>query len=69
MSSLFLILIKGYKRRCNARAYTCKNLALFVDDETKEMLLKTITYKKTSGSRAKGVPAQLLTKICEYGSR
>lgn len=44
---------------------SAKNLELFIDDDTRRMLLNPITYKTKTGKLAQGIPAVLLPKICD----
>ena len=41
-----------------------KNLEPFIEDDVRDMLLNPISYKLKSGNIAQGIPATLLTEIC-----
>jgi len=43
---------------------SAKNLEPFIDEETRQKLINPIIYKTKSGSVAQGIPASLLTEIC-----
>lgn len=43
---------------------SAKNLDQFIDDETRVSLLNPVIYKTKTGGTAQGIPAQLLTEIC-----
>lgn len=43
---------------------SAKNLESFIDEDTKDSLMNPITYKMKSGNIAQGIPAALLTEIC-----
>jgi len=43
---------------------SAKNLEPFIDDETRQKLINPIIYKTKSGTIAQGIPATLLTEIC-----
>lgn len=44
---------------------SAKNIGSFIDEETKESLLKTIIYNTKTGGNAQGISALLLPKICD----